>query len=172
MLLFDPRSLVGDKITLHPDRSQNVARVLGAGWGYHGSVLGSKLMTFEEEKMHYWEVKLQQKAHGAMIGIVDPRYYQVSDGAACNTQHGWVIYCNNGRLLHNKECRGETDVRVRAGDTIGCMYEVVPANKPEGWEESMGEVKGHEGKLSFFKNGKLLEQYHKYIATYSTEKKM
>jgi hypothetical protein len=148
-LLFDPRSvelsngtLKSKNITLHPDRSQNVAKVAGSGWGYHGTVVGSKLMTFDDEKMHFWEVKLQTKAYGSMVGVVDPRYYNTNDGAACNTQHGWVFYCNNGRLIHNKECVGETGERLRAGDTLGILYELKPAEKPKGWVESMGELKG------------------------------
>ena len=57
---------------------------------------------------------------------------------------------------------------VRAGDTVGVMYQHRPAEKPAHWEPSMGEVSGTEGFLVFFKNGQQLPGGLANVAKYVT----
>lgn len=154
-------------IVLFPETFPNCAKVKSKGWGYVGSVVGSKAM---QGRRHYWEYILEEKGFGLMLGVVDADLYNPMDGVpAGDTEFGWMYYANNGRYFHNKTCTGQSHQISREGDSIGILYQVQQARKPLHYDASMGEIIGEEAILIFFKNGEMMTGGHVNLATYETK---
>ena len=163
---WDPARCTPGRVELSPEKLIRDARVECSGWGYHATAMGSPPLDGEHRR--YFEFKIDEGGWGCMMGLADASRYSLKDGAACDTEHAWVIYCNNGRYFRNKICTGESGAVLRAGDTLGVLFQIRDAEKPAHWHVKMGEVTGREGFLTFFRNGVQLPGGHINVATYET----
>jgi len=153
-------------VRLMPERMMTWAKVDAHGWGYVATALAAAQLDGVSKR--YFEVNLEEQGWGCMVGLCDASRYFCREGACADSPVGWLMYCNNGKYFHNKECVGESGAIVRAGDTVGVMYQHRPAQRPAHWEPGMGEVSGTEGFLVFFKNGTQLPGGMANVARYAT----
>eukprot|EP00937_MAST-01D_sp_MAST-1D-sp2_P005221 g5221.t1 len=153
-------------VKLTPERMMTYARLDTSGWGYVATAMAGP--SLDGASRRYYEIIVEEGGWGCMMGLADPQHYSIRDGAACDSPAAWVLYCNNGKYFSGKRCVGESGARVRAGDTLGVLYQIRDAEKPADWHPQMGEVSGREGFLTFFVNGVQLPGGHVNVAQYET----